>query len=476
MVHRETRRRRGRYRFSVGRAGRLRSGGRLYRTAVPIRPARPVPDTDLGCGFDYSGIMWETASVEQQNLLLNARHPLGESAEIRIVANFSQYDTDFRYAPSVGTFRFDPTRDQDLLNAINVALAQTPPLYTADDNDLFFASHRFVGHGNRNWRTESEVYDITAGVEGRLTSWLGYDAKLNLIRQDATVRGNTFVHEGKIAEEIRTNRYDLRNPFSRDPDHRQAILDTSLRHERDVGAESQSLRAALEGSGFSIGGRKAAWTAGVEIGRTEAHSLLRFVDREGTAYDVSEVLGSGGVSYAGEREALGVFAETLLPVMERLDLRFAGPRGRDRRRGRAALLARRGRIPAHGRADRAGFVERGARRSRVFPTVRHLVPGLALCRVCPRTRADPPHMLRAERAPGRAPYGREPRSGSGDRRPACRGGRVREGALTASAWSGFGSRLPKHRETNPPIGRFATCRSAPGARLPTASIGARATP
>ena len=295
-----------------------------YTGPLSDPPGPPVPDTDLGCGFDYSGIMWETASVEQQNLLLNARHPLGESAEIRIVANFSQYDTDFRYAPSVGTFRFDPTRDQDLLNAINVALAQTPPLYTADDNDLFFASHRFVGHGNRNWRTESEVYDITAGVEGRLTSWLGYDAKLNLIRQDATVRGNTFVHEGKIAEEIRTNRYDLRNPFSRDPDHRQAILDTSLRHERDVGAESQSLRAALEGSGFSIGGRKAAWTAGVEIGRTEAHSLLRFVDREGTAYDVSEVLGSGGVSYAGEREALGVFAETLLPVMERLDLRFAG--------------------------------------------------------------------------------------------------------------------------------------------------------
>ena len=106
--------------------------------------------------------------------------------------------------------------------------------------------------------------------------------------------------------------------------HRQAILDTSLRHETDAAAESQTLRAALEGSGFSIGGRKAAWTAGVEMRRAEAHSFLRFVDREGAAYDVSEVLGSGGVSYAGEREVLGAFAETLLPVMERLDLRFAG--------------------------------------------------------------------------------------------------------------------------------------------------------
>ena len=60
------------------------------------------------------------------------------------------------------------------------------------------------------------------------------------------------------------------------------------------------------------------------MSRAEAHSFLRFVDREGAAYDVSEVLGSGGVSYAGKRDILGVFAETLLPVAERVDLRFAG--------------------------------------------------------------------------------------------------------------------------------------------------------
>ena len=285
-------------------------------------PGPPVPDGDMGCGFDYSSIMWETLKVEQQNLLLNAKHPLGDSAEIGVVANFYRFDTDFLYAPSVGTFRFIP--DQDLLRDINDD-AGSP---VADDNDVFFASHRFLAHGNRNWRTESEAYDITAGVEGRLTSWLGYDAELNLYRQDATTRGNTFVHEGKVAAEILAGNYYLQNPRNPPADraeaHRQAILNTSLRHETDGRAESQSLRAALEGSGFSIGGRKAAWTAGVQVSRAEARSFLRFVDREGAAYDVSEVLGSGGVSYAGEREVLAAFAETLLPVMERLDLRFAG--------------------------------------------------------------------------------------------------------------------------------------------------------
>ena len=293
-----------------------------YTGRLSNPPGPRVPDGDQGCGFDYSSIMWETLKIDQQNLLLNARHPLGDSAEIRAVANFSQYDSDFLYAPSVGTFRFVP--DAALLAAIN----QDAGSNIADGNDLFFASHRFLGHGNRRWRGESEAYDITAGVEGRLTSGLGYDVELNLFRRDSTVTGDTFVHEDKIAAEILAGNYYLRNPLNPPADraeaHRQAILNSSLRHETDVGAESQTLRAALEGSGFSIGGRKAAWTAGVEMSRVEAHSLLRFVDREGTAYDVSEVLGSGGVSYAGKRDILGAFAETRLPVAERIDLRFAG--------------------------------------------------------------------------------------------------------------------------------------------------------
>ena len=297
-------------------------------------PGPRVPDEDLGCGFDYSSIMWETYKLDQQTLLLNGRHPLGDSAEFSVVANFSQFETNERYAPSVGTFRFVP--DAALLQAINCDAdpgcqpGGTSSSPIADDNDLFLVSHRFVAHGNRHWRTKSEAYDITAGVGGRLTSWLGYKAGLKLFRQDSTVRGNTFVHEENIAKAIEGNeqdiygKYDIRNPFSQQSLHRQAILKSSLRHETDAAAESQSLRAALEGSGFSIGGRKAAWTAGVEMTRSEAHSFLRFVDREGTAYDVSEVLGSGGVSFAGKRELLGAFAETRLPVMERLDLRFAG--------------------------------------------------------------------------------------------------------------------------------------------------------
>jgi len=99
-----------------------------YTDQLSDPPGPPVPEGDIGCGYDYSSIMWETVKLEQQNLLLNARHPLGESAEIGVVAKFSRFDTDFLYAPSVGTFKFEP--DRDLLTAINRALvAQTSVAY-----------------------------------------------------------------------------------------------------------------------------------------------------------------------------------------------------------------------------------------------------------------------------------------------------------------------------------------------------------
>ena len=86
---------------------------------------------------------------------------------------------------------------------------------------------------------------------------------------DGTVllSGNTLVHAGRIQEAVREGRYDLVNPFSRDPDHLEAIRHSSLREEQDFGAESLSTRLALEGSGFAVGGRDAAWTAGVELGQ-----------------------------------------------------------------------------------------------------------------------------------------------------------------------------------------------------------------
>ena len=278
-----------------------------------------IRNGDKGCGFAYGNIWWDTASYEQQSAILNLDHPLGEDAELHLDANITQTDSAFRYAPSVGVFSVTPT--EALIDRINEAAGAGT---IADEDDLFAVGHRFVGHGNRDWLTESEEYDVSLGVTGRLAEDLGYDARLDAWRWDSVTAGNTLVHRRTIQTAIQEGRYDLADPFSRDPAHLQAIEDSSLREEEDRGGKVLSARLALEGSGFAIGGRDAAWTAGIELGRVELHNLLRFRGNDGMTYKVTEVLGSGGVSYAGKREASAAFAEMSLPVADKVDVRLAG--------------------------------------------------------------------------------------------------------------------------------------------------------
>ena len=237
-------------------------------------------------------------------------------------ANVTQGRSAFRYAPSVDVFYITPSLG--LLEDINDAAREADPTFEAERTDFFAVGHRFIGHGNRDWRTNFEEYDFSASVEGRLAEDLGYDARISAYWLDGSVSGDTFVDAGRIRDLILRGWYDLANPESEDPNHQAAIRESSLTEEEDFGGRYLEARLALEGTGPGIGGRDTAWTAGVELADVEAHRLLEFRGvSDGRILDVNDVLGSGGTSYAGERAAAGAFAEVLLPLGDAVELRAA---------------------------------------------------------------------------------------------------------------------------------------------------------
>ena len=290
----------------------------------PLANPPGITSGDKGCGFAYGKIMWNTSSYEQRSAIVNLDHPVGDDADLHVDANFTQSDSAFRYAPSIDVFSFTPS--DGVLTAINDAAGDYPAgsQFEADRNDWFVVGHRFVRHGNRDWLTDTTEADVSASVEGRISEVLGYDARISAYRMDGSLDGNTFVHRGTIQSEVQAGNYDLADPFSDAPEHLRAIRNSSLREENDFGAEYLGARLALEGSGFAIGGRNAAWTAGFELESVEAHDITVYRSNDGATYDVSEVLGSGGTNYAGERGNAAAFAETSLPLAENLDLRLGG--------------------------------------------------------------------------------------------------------------------------------------------------------
>ncbi len=288
--------------------------------AGPLRnPPSAMVDGDEGCGFAYGNIAWNTSEFEQRTAIVSLDQPLDDRNSLHLHANFGRGDGAFRYAPSVGTFSFAPT--SRLLDEINDAAGSV----IADGDDVFAIGHRFVGHGNRDWHTDYSEYDIVAGVDGKLAENLGYEASISTYRLDGSLVGNTFVHADRVRDEIANGNYDVVNPSEpADPAaHQQAIDRTSLQEEEDFGGESHGARLALEGRTPALGNREVAWTAGLDMGTARSHSILRFRDNAGMTHDVTKVLGSGGVSFAGERWGAGMFGDMSVPLTGRTDFRVA---------------------------------------------------------------------------------------------------------------------------------------------------------
>ena len=307
-------------------------------------PLKAPPGTgnaeDEGCGYAYGNIMWNSGSFEQKSAILNFDHPFGDSAELHLDANLAKSRSAFRYAPSVGVFSFTP--NQALITAIDNAGGQNFDPVADDD---FSIGHRFVGHGNRDWYTDNQELDGSLGIEGRLAANLGYDASVSFYHRNTFLQGDTFVHRGKIAAEIAAGNYNLVNPFSTAPAHAEAIRNSSVTEENDSGADYLGIRLALEGTGSAVGDRDLAWTAGVELERVDVHRRLVFLGSAGEEYDVTEVLGSGGTSYEGDRKYLRGLRRCVPSVRgEAGTVRVGGRRDEADDVGGLASLESRGRI------------------------------------------------------------------------------------------------------------------------------------
>ena len=279
----------------------------------------PRDHPGVGCGFDYSATKWhdDWERLGREGLFLSAEHPLGEGAKVYLDARVAQSESRLLYAPSVGTFSFTPSQP------LKDKLLQDPEIDALPDQLLL--AHRFVGHGNREWVTDTEEYDLSLGVQGRLGG-VGYDAHVRYYLHDAAVNGDTFVSASAIAKVVEDGRYDVENPFSTDPDHRAAVRETSLRLKQDRVTEHKAARASFNGAAFPLSGGNIRWAAGAEVASQEWRNVRVYRDTNGRSYEPIDVLGSGGSSSVGERRRWAAFAEVSLPLLKDWDLTFAGRR------------------------------------------------------------------------------------------------------------------------------------------------------
>ena len=286
------------------------------------------------CGYACADIKWLDGyeRFARESLFINADHTLSDDADFYVEARALQGDSAFRCAPSVGSFEFAPKGDvrTNIIENVDGLTEENFPDHDDDshgaDEGLVRVSHRFVGHGNRDWLTDIEELDLKLGVQGQLYDGLGYDVHVQHYRREAVETGNTFVSESLVRAAIESGRYDIVNPLSTDSDHQAAIRETALRLTRDTLDELTSAGAVLEGTAFTMPGGEVRWTAGFEAEDENRRNVYDYRDSENRSHEATDVLGSGGNSIVGERLRLSTMAEASVPLVEDWTLTLGGRR------------------------------------------------------------------------------------------------------------------------------------------------------
>ena len=296
-------------------------------TGILLHPGGEV------CGFPYADIYWLRSQVSRESLQLAVDQPLDNDADVYVEARVSQGKTFSVSAPNLGGIRiaFDPDslspdEKQRLEENLRNGVINWPDGYVFPDDGAVTLLHRFVGHGNREWTTDQEEYELTLGVRGKVDDALGYDVHVEYYRNREVETGINLASLSLITAAIEDGSYDFVNPLSHESAHLQAIRDTRLRSSHDVGNEYLRARASLEGKASMMPGDAALWTVGIEFEDWDHRSVYDFRDSQDRSYENADVIGHGGESLVADRSRWSAMAESTLPILGNWDLTIGARR------------------------------------------------------------------------------------------------------------------------------------------------------
>ncbi len=269
------------------------------------------------CGFPYANYSFELEGEERTNFIFEFESDLTDDSSVYTNFMVTDEKSHNRYAPPVGTFELPA----NLLPSGHV-------FYDLNPNEKVRIHHRFIGHGNRDWVTDGDNFDLTIGFRNQTESGHKYDVSLHRSSHQDLQIGNTFVSEDKIeailADPTPETTYNFINPLSTETKHLNAIRQSRLTKTHDIKISSTALLATMDGSLETNKGRDIRWKAGSEYSQVKRTADLDHRDINNKSYPLADAIGSGGLSYSGKRDTWSVFGESEFSVLENLEVSTAG--------------------------------------------------------------------------------------------------------------------------------------------------------
>ncbi len=286
-----------------------------YYTGVLNRVNQNDPNGTV-CGFPYANYSYHLSGDERTNFFLDFEFDLTDVSSVYTNFMVSDEKSDFRFAPPVGTFEIPAS-----------LLPDTHDFYDADPTKNVRLHHRFIGHGNRDWVTDQDIFDLTIGFKNQTEFGYGYDVSLRRSSYADLEIGNTFVSEEKIkailANPTTDIAYHFINPLSTEARHLNAIKQSSLTQSQDIKISTTELLATMKGTLEANNVKDIRWSAGSEYSQVKRTDDFDHRDINNKSYPLTDAIGSGGLSYSGKRDTWSVFGESVFSVLDNLELSTA---------------------------------------------------------------------------------------------------------------------------------------------------------
>ena len=260
------------------------------------------------CVYDFNRVAADEAKVGLQSAFARGTYEINEDWQAYMTATVSRAESFGRYAPTPGVVLVGA-------NSPNNPTALMPQNPTPGVSVPFYLYHRFAAAGNRDTTTDSNVYDLNFGFQGRILDTVDIDVGVRQSEFKYFELGRNYIVRALAEQAINDGSYNLFRP-SQTP---QSVLNGI---KATINRESQWVTREIYAMGnmdlFELGGGTSATAFGIEY-RTED-----YLDKYDSLSEGNQILGSAGNSAGGGRDVLAVYGEALFPFFDGFEMSLAG--------------------------------------------------------------------------------------------------------------------------------------------------------
>ncbi|WP_246172636.1 TonB-dependent receptor plug domain-containing protein [Marinicella rhabdoformis] len=270
----------------------------------------PLASGLVNCSFDFASVSADEASTDNQSFYAKASYDINDNWQLWSNISVSETESFGRYAPVPDWAYVGPDSNNNPTNPNSTHYA--PELGVPQQAIAVY--HRFDALGNRDSTVTNRLTNFQMGFTGMVGA---AEVEIGVTRANNRTSdiGRNYLLRSAAKDAINNGSYDLWAPYDNDPDvlnGMKVVISRIGRYDQDEVFGSVAFDL------FDMAGGPASIFIGAEQ-RNEKYS-----DQYDSLSEAGQIGGSAGNSAAGTRDITSVYFETLMPVLDNLEVSVAG--------------------------------------------------------------------------------------------------------------------------------------------------------